>query len=54
MYSIVNVENLKIYEPPIIFDKDQIIQALIVDDFVPKYLDELQEYVTLDKRIRTS
>ena len=38
-----------------IMDKDESIQVLIlVDDFSPEYLDELQEDVILDKRIRPS
>ena len=54
MYSVVNVENLKLYEPPMIIDEDGSIQVLAVDDFSPEYLDELQEDVILDRRIRTS
>jgi hypothetical protein len=41
MYSMVNVENLKLYEPLMIMDEDENIQVPIVDDFSPKYLDEL-------------
>jgi hypothetical protein len=41
MYSFVNVDNLKLYEPPMIIDEDEIIQVPPVDDFSPKYLDEL-------------
>jgi hypothetical protein len=54
MYSVVNVENLKLYEPPMIMDEDESIQVPTVDDFSPEYLDELQEDVILDRRIRTS
>jgi hypothetical protein len=54
MYSVVNVENLKLYEPPMIMDEDESIQVPVVDDFSPEYLDELQEDVILDRRIRTS
>jgi hypothetical protein len=35
MYSMVNVENLKLYEPPMIMDKDEGVQVLKVDDFSP-------------------
>jgi hypothetical protein len=38
---VVNVENWNIYEPPIIIDGDESIQALSVDDFSLEYLDEL-------------
>jgi hypothetical protein len=54
MYSVVNVENLKLYEPPMIMDKDEGVQVPTVDDFSPEYLDELQEDVILDRRIKTS
>ena len=54
MCLVVNVENLKLYEPPMIMDKDESVQVSTVDDFSPKYLDELQEYVILGKRIKTS
>jgi hypothetical protein len=52
MYSVVNVENLKLYEPPMIMDEDESIQVPTVDDFSPEYLDELQEDVILDRRIK--
>jgi hypothetical protein len=54
MYSVVNVENLKLYEPPMIMDEDEGVQVPTVDDFDPEYLDELQEDVILDRRMRTS
>ena len=41
MYLVVNVENLKLYEPPMIMGKVEDIQVPIVDDFVPKCLDDL-------------
>jgi len=41
MSSVINVENLKHYEPPMIMDEYGIIQVLTVDDFAPEYLDEL-------------
>jgi hypothetical protein len=54
MYLVVNVANLKHYEPSMIIDEDGSIQVLIVDDFSPEYLDELQEDVIIDRRIKTS
>jgi hypothetical protein len=54
MYSVVNVENLKLYEPPMIMDEDESIQVPSVDDFSPDYLDELQEDGILYRRIGTS
>ena len=40
MYSIVNFENLKIYEPPLIMDTKEVAQIPTVDDFQPEYLDK--------------
>jgi hypothetical protein len=54
MYSMVNVDNLKFYEPSMIMDEDESIQVPTINDFSPKYLDELQEDVILDRRVRTS
>ena len=54
MYLIVNVENLKLCEPPIIMDEDESIQVPTVDDFAPKYLDELHGDVILYRRVKTS
>jgi hypothetical protein len=54
MYSVVNVENLKLYEPPMIMDEDESIQVPTDDYFSPQYLEKLQEDIILDRRIRTS
>ena len=54
MYSIVNVENLKLYEPPMIVDQDVQVQAPFVDKFSLEYLTKLQEDVKLDKKFRSS
>jgi hypothetical protein len=54
MYSMVNVENLNIYEPPMIIDEDESIHVPTFDKFSPEYLDELHKYVILDRRIKTS
>ena len=50
MYSIVNVENLKLYEPPMIVDQDVQVQVPYVDEFSPEYLNELQEDAILDNK----
>ena len=39
---------------PMIVDQDVQVQAPSVDDFAPKYLNELQEDVILDKKFRYS
>jgi hypothetical protein len=54
MYAIVNVENLKLYEPPLIDDHGEHVQIPSIDDFSPEYLTELHEDTILDRRMRTS
>ena len=54
MYSIVNVENLKLYEPPLITDTEVVGSVPTVDDFALEYLDEFLEDIILDRRTRTS
>ena len=41
IYSVVNVENLKLYEPPMIMDKRKNVSLPSVDEFTPEYMDEL-------------
>ena len=41
MYFVVNVENLKLYEPPMIMDQEEDVHVPSVDDFALEYLDEL-------------
>jgi hypothetical protein len=50
----VNVENLKLFEPPMIMDQDEEASIPSVEEFAPEYLDELQEDIILDRRTRTS
>ena len=54
IYSVVNVENLKLYEPPMIVDKETNIQIPSVDDLAPKYMRKLQDDAILDRNVRTS
>ena len=54
MYSVVNVENLKLYEPPMIVEQYVQVQVPFVDEFAPEYLNEIQEDVILDKKFRYS
>jgi len=54
MYFVVNVENLKLYGPPLIMDTDEVGTVPMFDDFAPEYLDELPEDIILDRRTRTS
>jgi hypothetical protein len=41
IYSVVNVENLKLFEPPMIMDQDEEVSIPSVDELSPEYLDEL-------------
>jgi hypothetical protein len=50
----MNVENLKLFEPPMIMDRDEEVSITSVDEFSPEYLDELQEDIILDRRMGTS
>jgi hypothetical protein len=54
IYSLVNIENLKLFEHHMIMDQDDEVSIPSVDEFAPEYLDELQEYIILDRRTRTS
>ena len=54
MYLVVSVENLKLYEPPLIRDTEEVGHFPRVDKFTPKYLDKLHEDIILDRRTRTS
>jgi hypothetical protein len=54
MYAVVNVENLKLYEPPLNDDQGEHVQIPSIDDFSPEYLTELHEDTILDRRMRTS
>ena len=53
IYSVVNVENLKLYEPPMILYEEITVQVPSVDDLSPEYMSELLEDVILDKNVRT-
>jgi len=54
IYSVVNVDNLKLYEPPMIMDQRESVLVPLVDKFSPEYLKELKEDVILDRMKRTS
>ena len=48
IYSVVNVENLRLYEPPLIDDQGSDIQLPSIEDFLPEFLDELKEDAILE------
>jgi hypothetical protein len=54
IYSVVNLENLKHFEPPMIMDQDEEVSIPSDDDFSLEYLDELKEYIILEIRTRNS
>ena len=54
IYSVVNVENLKLYEPPMIMDERENVSLPSVDEFSLEYMDELKEDAILERRTRTS
>ena len=54
MYSVVNVENLRLYETPLIDDQGTDVQLRSIEYFSPEFLDELKEDTILDKRTRAS
>jgi hypothetical protein len=37
----VNIENLKLFEPPMTMDQDEEVSIPSIDNFAPEYLDEL-------------
>ena len=54
IYTVVNVENLRLFEPPLIYDQVENVQLPSIDDFSPEYPNELQQDIILDRRTRTS
>ena len=48
IYSVVNAENLRLFEPSLIEDPEEQSQLPFVDDLLPKFLNELQEDTVLD------
>ena len=54
MHSVVNVENLCFYEPPLVDDQESDVQLPSIEYFSPEFLDELKEDTILDKRTRAS
>ena len=53
IYSVINIENLKLYEPPMIVDEEINIQIPSIDDLAPEYMRELQDDVILNRNVRT-
>ena len=53
MYSVVNVENLKLYEPPLVMDTEEVAQIPTVEDFAPEYLNNFPKDIILNRKTRT-
>ena len=54
IYSIVNVDTLKLYEPLMLMDQEEGVHVPYVDDFAHEYHDELHKDIILDRRECTS
>jgi len=53
IYAAINVENLRLYGPPLIEDQGENVHIHSIKVFSPEYLDELQEGTILDRRTRS-
>ena len=54
MYSVVNVENLCLYEPPLIDDQGSDVKLPSIEDFSLEFMDELKEDTIFDRRTTAS
>ena len=54
IYSVVNVDNLCLYEPPLIDDQGSDIQLPSIEYFSSEFMDELKEDAILNRRTHTS
>lgn len=53
IYSFLNVENLKLYEPLMIIDLEEDTKIPTVDGFSPEYMNELREDTILLRKVQT-
>ena len=54
IYSVVNADSLRLFEPSLIKDPKEQSQLPSIDDLLPEYLNELQEDTVLDRKVRTT
>ena len=54
IYSVVNANCLRLFEPSLIEDPKEQSQLHSIDDLLPEYLNELQEDIVLDRKVRTT
>ena len=52
IYSVVNADCLRLFEPSLIEDPEEQSQLPSIDDLLPEYLNELQEDTMLDRKVR--
>ena len=53
IYSVVNADCLRLFEPSMIEDPKEKSQLHSIDDLLPESLNELQEDIVLDRKVRT-
>eukprot|EP00253_Pinus_taeda_P010104 PITA_10104 len=53
IYSVMNANCLRLFEPSMIKDPEEQSQLPSVDDLLPEYLNELQEDTVLDRKVQT-
>ena len=54
IYSVVNADSLRLFEPSLIEDPEEQIQLPSINDLLPEYINELQEDTVLDRKVRTT
>ena len=54
IYSIINADCLRLFEPSLIEDPEEQRQLPSIDDLLPEYLNELQEDTVLDRKVMTT
>ena len=52
IHSVVNADCLRLFEASMIEDPKEQSQFPSVDDLLPEYLNELQEDIVLDRKVR--
>ena len=53
IYSVVNAESLRLFEPSLIEHPKEQIQLPSIDDLLPEYFNELQEDTVLERKVIT-
>jgi len=54
IYSVINADCLRLFEPSMIEDPEEQIQLPSIDDLLLEYLNELQEDTMLHRKVRTT